>query len=135
MEHLKFELFFHRQRPLVELISRRQGKTEWQWHDFRKRTELGVSTMHNTCVSYRHEKTVEVRTFKGTVFPHVAVACIQFVDAVIRFVQQHSVMLIDRKHACYVAFMEFIFTEHERYDSLCAYIHRLFQGVPYKEAA
>jgi len=126
-EAIKFDLFYHRQQRFIELFSRRQNSGQYKWEKIRSYHQLGCSTVHDRVVSWRCKNTVEVRSFKGTLFEDVLLASVEFVDALIRFVKLHSIMLILQKHECLEVFLDHI--NHYDYWHLPDYISMFRSGV------
>jgi hypothetical protein len=73
-----------------------------------------------SALNFGNQETVELRIFRGTLRTVSFYTALEFYDALVWFVKQHSMAVISNKGRCWRAFKEFVHREGYRY--LDAYI-------------
>ena len=86
---IKVAGFIHRNKKNIEKFSRREGNRYCKFVTKRAKT-YGDNQDRYEAVNFQTRKTVEIRVFKSTTKPNIFFSALEFVDALVHFVNENS---------------------------------------------
>jgi len=128
-DKIKMAMFVYSQKANIIKIARRDCLQWSRFKDIRKliKKELPLSRERYEALNFTNRKTIELRTFKGTLKYDTFIATLEFVDSTIKFLKTQSISHIGNatsqaQAGVWYDYLQYLLTNKKRYSTLIAYL-------------